>query len=112
MKASDDAPAVDGPTTRETVARIRSAEHSSYVYLGKGRGPDDVTPDFVLAYDKPEHHGGGTLVLRGDGSTVFLEAEQVRSLLAELNTGHNPPRSDHVPGWRETFTSPATQPAP
>lgn len=86
-----------GDTPAATAARIQSPGHCSYIYLGKGRTQKEATANFVLAYESlTNHRGEGMNVLYGTGDVEWLDAGEARAVLAELATGHNPPRQDEM----------------
>lgn len=97
--ASDIAPAPSGLSSAAQADLIAAGKHISYTYLGKGLairpggGTTRAGSHTVIAYEQPGSHGdaGGLHVLFADGSVVFAEKEQARSLLAELQSGQNPP---------------------
>jgi hypothetical protein len=106
---SQDTVAQVGPTPQATGANIQSGGHLSYVILGQGFSYP-APRDAVLAYDPPEHHQNqGIHVLLGDGSIVWVDIRQARVILAELNSGHNPPRPEVLNP--SAATRPATVPA-
>ena len=85
-------PAALGPTTQATAANIHSGGHLSYIYLGKGF-TSSVAPNVILAYEPlSNHYGNGMNVLFGDGHVEFIHTAEATALIAELTTGHNPPR--------------------
>jgi prepilin-type processing-associated H-X9-DG protein len=85
-----------GPTTQAVVQLLRTTtKHRSYVYRGAGLTLSTATPQFVFAHDLPKNHGGkGGNVVYGDGRTRFLDAARLAYVIAELDSGHNPPRPD------------------
>lgn len=104
---SGDTPAAPGPTTQATATDVRASGHCSYVYLGKGWKAKEATFEMVLAYEPLENHERrGMNVVFGDGHVDWVEATEARGMLAELGSGHNPPRREMInPGTR---TGPAT----
>lgn len=67
----------------------------SYVYAGgglKGIGASDA----IVAYEPIGNHATGCNVLFGDGSVRLLETDRFHRVLAELQSGHNPPRAEKL----------------
>ena len=91
--ASNDTPAVPGPTTQASSANIHAGGHLSYIYLGKGlTGTPPAT--MVIAYESLTNHANtGMNVLFGDGHVEFIFLPAATTLLAELNAGQNPPKT-------------------
>jgi prepilin-type processing-associated H-X9-DG protein len=71
----------------------RPSMHMSYIYLA-GSFDKTAPPDAVFAYEPLSNHDGdGTNVLYGDGHVSFLNRQEALRLIAELQSGHNPPRA-------------------
>jgi prepilin-type processing-associated H-X9-DG protein len=89
---ADDSVARTGPTTRATAANVTSGGHLSYVILFDAIDKEPAV-DVVVAYEPlSNHQGAGTNVLYADGHVDFQPVPQATRLIAELSTGHNPPR--------------------
>ncbi|HEY7086674.1 MAG TPA: H-X9-DG-CTERM domain-containing protein [Tepidisphaeraceae bacterium] len=70
------------------------AAYLSYVYLGAAL-PFPPPAKAVLAYEPlANHRGMGMNVLFADGHVEYLAKPQADKLIAELNSGHNPPRAE------------------
>jgi prepilin-type processing-associated H-X9-DG protein len=83
-------------STRAAIAanKATALEHLSYVYAAQGLSVQ-CPAEAVLAYDRPESHGGhGINVLYADGQVDFTPKAQAEKLIAELQSGHNPPRAE------------------
>jgi hypothetical protein len=87
-----------GATTREVVIDFVKGGHCSYVYLGKGLRLNVLglrASDTVLVYEPLTNHRRampGVHVLHADLSVTFFAEREARRLIAELESGHNPPR--------------------
>jgi prepilin-type processing-associated H-X9-DG protein len=83
------------PSTTDTpapnAAGLTSGGHDSYVYLGKGL-TSGVGGHAVLAYEATSNHGGtGSNFLFGDGHVAFVPAAAATQMIAQLQSGQNPP---------------------
>jgi prepilin-type processing-associated H-X9-DG protein len=86
-----------GATTRELISSFDTGEHFSYVYLGRGFTLD-APATAVLIYEPLTNHGDHANVLFGDGHVETLLAHPAEMLIAELESGHNPPRAEKLRG--------------
>jgi prepilin-type processing-associated H-X9-DG protein len=87
-------PAITGATTQATAANVVAGGHLSYVILSKGF-TSPVPAGAILAYEPlSNHQGKGMNVLFGDGHVHFIQVNDAKKMLAELSTGHNPPRPE------------------
>jgi hypothetical protein len=95
---SSDTPAI-APTTREVAAQLSSGGgHCSYIYIGKGL-TTPCPPNTVLVYEPLSKHAGnikGIHVLYDGQPVAFLPEREARKLIAELESGHNPPRPEKL----------------
>jgi hypothetical protein len=94
---SPDTPAT-GATTREVAANLSAGGHCSYVYLGKGLATP-CPPNTVLVYERLSQHADnikGIHVLYDGQPVAFLAEREARKLIAELESGHNPPRPEKL----------------
>ncbi|MDB5321452.1 MAG: hypothetical protein JWN40_3083 [Phycisphaerales bacterium] len=92
-----DTPAT-GATTREVAAQLSSGGHNSYIYLGKGL-TSPCPPNTVLVYEPLSKHArniNGIHVLYDGQPVAFLPEREARKLIAELESGHNPPRPEKL----------------
>ena len=63
----------------------------SYVYVGQNLNANSPK-GAVVAYEKVGNHGNqGTNVLFNDGHVEWYDAKATAVLMAELNSGRNPP---------------------
>jgi prepilin-type processing-associated H-X9-DG protein len=93
---SNDEDAEPGATTQETVANIHAGGHLSYIYLAKGMTNTGYA-NVVLVYEPlSNHQNKGMNVLFGDGHVEWFDLKLATKWLAELNAGHNPPRTGAV----------------
>lgn len=89
---SDQRPAEGATNVAQARALVRSkAGHCSYVYLGQGvnRRSD---PDAAALYEPPASPDEELLVLRADGSVVWLGGAARQAFLDEVATGARPIR--------------------
>lgn len=90
------------PSSNDQPANIQRQSdlvgHCSYIYLGAGQSPQWLKdPNRILACEYPENHkNAGANVLFADGHVDWLDNTQMKTLLAELLSGHNPPRDPKV----------------
>jgi prepilin-type processing-associated H-X9-DG protein len=80
-----------GPTTQAVAANLTAGGHLSYVYTGKGMSLNSPA-SAVIAYEPLANHGDGMNVLFADGHVQWMDAKRGQALLAELQSGHNPPQ--------------------
>ncbi len=90
---SDDDPA-PGATTQQVRQNFRSnPKYCSYIYLGAGFTQTSASASHVVVHERMQNHkNAGMNVLYGDGSVTWLNLPESQYLLAELQSGHNPPR--------------------
>ena len=104
--SSDDTPATPGPTTKATIANASSGGHVSYLYFGKGF-TDSASAEVLIACDRLTNHPKeGINALFGDGHCEFFPMAVAQKMLAEVTSGHNPPRMP-----RSTPSTPSTSPS-
>jgi len=93
--SSNDTPA-RGPTKQALAANLTAGGHLSYIYVGKGL-TSAAPADAVLAYEPlANHRGEGMEVLYADGHVEFQSSLTARNIIAELQSGHNPPRPEKL----------------
>jgi hypothetical protein len=93
-----------GPTAPAAVTAILNdlAAPTTYPFVYLGNGLARPCPSkTVLVHDRPSNHGtdGGPFdfhVLYADGSVASLSRRESKLLLAELQSGHNPPRAEKL----------------
>jgi hypothetical protein len=66
-----------------------------YIYCGAGL-MNDADVYAVLAYEPLAPDGSGIWVLFANGMVRHLSAPVARPLVAELESGHNPPRTEKI----------------
>ena len=87
----------DTPASRRdleaTARQLVVGGHCSYRYVGAGN-VHDLTPDVVLAVEKPAHHGGDSElnVLFVDGSVRHMTGAASRQILETIAQGARPVR--------------------
>ena len=85
-----------GPTAAAAAAAVAlrtDPTRSDYLYLGASLSRATVTPNHILALEKPGHHGnGGMHIVFGDHSVQWVPAHRATYIVAELSAGRNPPR--------------------
>lgn len=105
---SGDTPA-RGATTQELISELavsprpqslapgqRGKGHLSYIFLGRGM-TQQSPPRAILLYERLENHRDeGINVVYLDGSSQFIERVEAAKLIAELQSGHNPPRAEKL----------------
>lgn len=64
----------------------------SYIYSGKGLTTTSPS-NAILAYETLLNHRTGANVVYVNGSVEFIDKRQVQHFIAELQLGHNPPRT-------------------
>ncbi|HEY2586912.1 MAG TPA: H-X9-DG-CTERM domain-containing protein [Tepidisphaeraceae bacterium] len=62
-------------------------EHSDYVWLGKGKNANKVTPETVLAHEKLEGNTEGINVLFGDGHVEFMNIPEAQRAIERAKPG-------------------------
>ena len=68
-----------------------------YIYVGKGLNLTSAPKDTILLYEPTTNHAGSTInVGYIDGSVKVIGQPQAGKLIAELQSGHNPPRAEMV----------------
>lgn len=88
----------DRPAAGATMADVErdfhaDARHCSFVYV-PAPAADAVTGAHVIAYEHlPNHRYNGMNVLYGDGNVRWVGAAEAKLLVAEVTSGHNPPRA-------------------
>lgn len=96
--SSNDTPA-QGATKQAQAANLLAGGHDSYIYLGKGY-TNNVSANAVMVYEPPSNHtGSGSNVLFGDGHVSFVPAAVVKTMIAQLKAGQNPPPA--TKGYRQ-----------
>ena len=85
-----------GATTEAVAADLTAGGHLSYVYAGRGltTGANDAT--VVLLYEPLSNHRTGMNVVFADAHVEFHDATGANKILAELASGHNPPRPEKL----------------
>jgi hypothetical protein len=85
-----------GATTQAMVANLTAGGHLSYIYVGKGL-TSAASATAILAYEPlANHKGEGSEVLYADGHLEFQIPMTARKIIAELQSGHNPPRPEKL----------------
>ena len=94
---SNDVPA-QGNTAAKVAEQLESGGHVSYVYVGKGLTRATATPRHVIAYERegnhPQRRGSPLWVLFGDMRVDRVTPAELRKLVKELQSGHNPARPE------------------
>lgn len=87
--------AAPGATPQERARHLRSEPHHlSYIYAAADLPAASVSPNHVLAYEPlANHQNAGMNVLFGDGHVDFVDRKFAEHLIAEVMSGHNPPRA-------------------
>ena len=85
----------EGPTTQAVASALTSGGYLSYAYLGKGMSLSSPTTA-IIAYEPLANHGDGMHVLFADGTVDWITPAQATKLMAELQTGFNPPRPEKL----------------
>lgn len=62
-------------------------EHSDYVWLGKGKSANNVTPETVLAHEKLEDNTDGVNLLFGDGHVEFMVMPEAQRMIEKARQG-------------------------
>lgn len=79
-----------------TAQNVMVPQFSSYTYYGSGLSWP-CAPNAVLAVEHTPHaEDGGGNVLWGDGRVEYGTPQQMSKILAELRSGHNPPRPEMI----------------
>ena len=88
-------------------------KHCSYIYAAPtmrfSRFDSSPRAEGIVAYESLINHGDGINVLFGDGHVEWLNLNEAKHLVAELQAGRNPPRP--MPA-APTVTSAPVLPAP
>jgi prepilin-type processing-associated H-X9-DG protein len=85
-----------GETREEWATHLSEPLHLTYVYTGKGFDRS-APPEVITAHETPDSHNkDGMNVLYADGHVEFQDRKVTPHLLAELASGHNPPRAANV----------------
>lgn len=90
--ATKDTPAT-AATTQHIVEELSKPGHLSYIYLGATLRASETLPA-VLVYEPLGNHGHGLNALYADGTVEFVDRSYAEAFLAELHSGHNPPRAE------------------
>jgi prepilin-type processing-associated H-X9-DG protein len=81
----------------QAIARdLLAGGHCSYVYVGNSSLHWSMPENLVLAYELPGHHPTGSHILFGDLHVELVSPATTEKMLAELKTGHNPPRAEKL----------------
>jgi prepilin-type processing-associated H-X9-DG protein len=89
---SSDTPA-DGATAQARAAALASGGHNSYVYVPNLS--TSATADTVVLYERAADHSGGSEFLFADGHVESIYKTYAGGMIAEIKSGHNPPRPGH-----------------
>jgi hypothetical protein len=77
-------------------ATTKPARNSAYIYCGSGL-TGDLSPDFIMVYEPAANHGWrGVRFLYADGGINSLNPAKAERVIAEIESGHNPPRAEMV----------------
>lgn len=74
----------------------------AYIYTGAGLNLESISPDTVLIYEPSSNHkstkaGRPTIHIgQADGAVHLIESPKAEKIVAELNAGHNPPRTEKI----------------
>lgn len=68
-------------------------QNAEFIYMAAGKNFSQLPDSFVVAYVKPAAAKDGNTFLLDDGSVVKLTPEQAVGVVAELQSGKNPPPS-------------------
>ena len=109
--SSTDTPA-NGTTPQQQARSLGSGGHLSFVYLGKGLTLNNSTLDRIVLYEPLSHHPDGANFAYADGHVVHLDPQQAAKAIAELQSGHNPPRGLTPRTRRSTTRSKALEGSP
>lgn len=106
--ASNDTRA-SGPTTQATLQQFKQPGFCSYVYLPPPPGTklDSIASDYIVAYEPLSNHGVGINVAYADTHIDWLAQPEAARILAELQSGHNPPRPPTTLPTTTSGTTPA-----
>ena len=80
----------NGPTTRDIAAQLSTGGHLDYVYLGKGLTSQTARPNTIVAYEAKPDGNGGTNVLFGDGTVLWVPNSFFVALTAKASAGNFP----------------------
>jgi hypothetical protein len=73
-----------------------------YIYVGRGMRLSSPAPGTILIYEAPGNHKdlrsrkSAMVVGYADGSVRLIETPQADNIVAELQSGHNPPRPEKI----------------
>lgn len=81
-----------GPTTQAVVNNLTAGGHLSYLYVGKGLTNAAGRTTVLLYEPLSNHRGRGINVIYADASRDWFPAPVAAKVIAELQSGHNPPR--------------------
>jgi len=68
---------------------------NTHLYWAGGLKPG-APPDTVIACEPVGSHPGGAHVLFADAHIEFVSNNKLKTIIAELQSGHNPPRAEMV----------------
>jgi hypothetical protein len=94
--ATDHTPAT-GSTPEELAKSLSSGQHVSYVYTGAGRMSEPPSGSILIYEPLTNHKQWGTACMffyyhEGDGMVDIVPKRAAAGLIAEVESGHNPPR--------------------
>jgi prepilin-type processing-associated H-X9-DG protein len=83
-----------GATPQEQAQQLSDPLHMTYVYVASGKSRPTVRADrMILAHESPDNHDkNGIHFLYADGHVEFQVKAYADDLIAEIKSGHNPPR--------------------
>jgi hypothetical protein len=83
-----------GMPDQYATAVTRPPQHLSYIYAARGLTPH-ATVEYVLVYEPLSNHRVKNIyVLYGDGHVDAVPEAEAQKFIAELQSGHNPPRPE------------------
>jgi prepilin-type processing-associated H-X9-DG protein len=97
--ASNDAVAPGATPQQQARNMLSQPGYCSYVYLGAGLTLKGMSRSwFILTYEPVSRHDDGRMnALFADGHVEAIPAAGVPWVISELQSGHNPPRSQYTP---------------